>query len=135
MDNRLRILKVYYLLTPVFLAIELLFDFNIRITIPGESAAFKYIYYAVCFLCAFFVFNNPLTASVFSLVESVFNLFLLILSVMYPVSHVAASVGNANMNNYQFALSDLFHFLLVGSILLYAFYTNPLIAGPKKFRF
>lgn len=133
MDN-IKLLKTYYLLTPVFLAVEMLFDFNIRIAIPGESETFKYIYYAVCFLCAFFVFNNPLTATIFSLAECVLNIFLLILSIMYPVSHVAAALDNGNMANYRFAMSDLVHFMLVGSILLYAFYSNPVIKKSRKFR-
>lgn len=134
MINNTRMLKYYYLLTPVFFAIELMFDINIRITIPGESTAFRYIYYGVCFLCAFFVFSNPVTANFFSLAECVLNIFLLMLSIMYPVTSLAAGAETGNMTGYHFALSDLIHFLLAGSILLYAFYSNPIIRQSRKFR-
>lgn len=129
----IKYLKWYYLLTPVFALPEFLFDVEIRFAAPEAFQDYRYLYYGVCFLGAWFLFNNQLTASLFSLVECSINILLHILSILYPVMTMAATLDAGLQPKYRFDGFDLFHFGLVGVVLLYSFYSNPLILGSRRF--
>ena len=49
MEQNVKLLKYYYLLTPFFAAADIFLGINLRINIPGGHAAIEYVYYFICF--------------------------------------------------------------------------------------
>ena len=121
-------LKVYYLLTPVFAVLDYGFGIDIRLVMPGDSFTLEIIYYLVCFASPFFIFQSGLVAIIFSLAESTLNILLLILSVFIPVIMLSQNIDTKDANDFIFGMTDVLHFMLVGAVLLYGFYGNPLLA-------
>lgn len=122
-----RDLKVYYLLTPVFAVLDYGFGIDIRLVVPGGSMIIEMIYYLVCFASPFFIFQSGLVAIIFSLAESTLNILLLILSVFIPVIMMSQNFEANAANNFIFGVTEVLHFMLVGAVLLYGFYGNPLL--------
>ena len=132
MDQNVRFLKYYYLLTPAFALADILFGINLRISIPGGHAVIEYAYYAVCFGASFFVFNTAVSAAIFSLAECVINILLLILSVMWPIITLGAQIDGAAPARFDFGIPQLLHFIIAGGVLLYAFYKNQLVINSPR---
>lgn len=132
MDQHVRFLKYYYLLTPVFVLADIVFGVNLRISIPGGPEAIEYSYYAVCFISAFFVFKTALSAAIFSLAECVINILLLALSVMWPIIMLGHQVSSEAPSTFTFGMPELIHFIIAGGVLIYAFHANPLIMNSKR---
>ena len=121
-----RILKIYYLMTPVFMLLDFGAGLKLRVVLPTESGGLAFVYYALCFASAFFVFKQTMIAALFSLLESALNLLLLLLTVFLPVVSLGQDVdGGAG---FRFGVVELLHFFVVGSILLFCFYQNPLMS-------
>ena len=127
----LEMLRFYYLVTPLFLIVDLVFGFDLRVSLPSDQPEYKLIYYAICFAAGFTAFGSEIAAASFSLVESVVNLLLLILTVYWPIVTIGESVETGNVGRFGFGLVELMHFLIVGSVLLISFYSNPLIASRR----
>jgi len=124
------LIRLYYFITPLFFAMDLLFGVNFRITIPGsEGNTFYYLYIAVCFILGSFVFKSPSASSLFGLAESSINILLLILSVMLPIYSLAENLET--MNSFSFGTEDVIHFLIAGSVLMLSFHLNPLMHGKR----
>ena len=132
MNRSIRTLKYYYLVTPIFVGLDVIFDFNIRVTIPFGNESIEYLYYAICFSASFVLFRSERTASMFCLAECTINLAMLALSVVIPIANLGSSIENGGALSYQFGAAELTHFLVAGAILLFCFYTNPLIVHSKK---
>lgn len=120
------LIRLYYFVTPLFFAVDLLFGVNFRITIPGsEGDTFYYLYIAACFILGSFVFKSPLSSSLFGLAESSINILLLLLSIMLPIFSLAENLDT--MNSFSFGTQEIIHFLIAGTILMLSFHLNPLI--------
>lgn len=132
MKQNVQLLKYYYLLTPFFAAADILFDLNIRINIPGGHAAVEYVYYIICFFSSFIVFKTALSAALFSLVECIINILLLALSVMWPIITLGEKIDGSGTTQFNFGMPELIHFIIAGGVLLYSFYTNPLIMEGQR---
>ncbi len=132
MEQNVQLLKYYYLFTPVFAAADIFFDVNIRINIPGGHEAVEYVYYFICFFSSFFVFKTAISAALFSLFECVINIFLLALSVMWPIIMLGETIDSAGLSQFKFGMPELIHFIIAGGVLLYCFYTNPLIQKSRQ---
>lgn len=124
--NKNGLIRLYYFVTPLFFAIDLIFGVNMRVSIPGvEGDAFYYLYISACFILGSFVFKSPLSSSLFGLAESSINILLLILSVMLPIFNLAGNLDE--MNTFSFGVEEILHFLIAGSVLLLSFHLNPLM--------
>lgn len=132
MDQNIQFLKYYYLLTPLFAAADIILGINIRINIPGGHADIEYAYYLICFFSSFVVFKTALSAALFSLAECVINILLLALSVMWPIITAGKTINSAGTTQFNFGMPELIHFIIAGGVLLYSFYTNPLILKRRR---
>ena len=75
--GRFVLLRFYYILTPLFLVMELIWGIKVRVPLIMENAELRYAYYGVCF--AFGVicyFRHKLTAML-AMIESAINIALL----------------------------------------------------------
>lgn len=131
MMSQVQLLRLYYLFTPVFAVLDFVFGIDIRFKIPWDYDTVIGIYYAACFLGGLLVFKSPLTATLFGLFECSFNILLLLLSVMWPIATLGESAGNGAVPAFQFGPSELVQFILAGSVLLYSFYTCPLLKNNR----
>jgi len=129
--NIAQLMSYYYLATPVFLLIELVLGGNVRVVIPGDSHAFLYIYLAVCFAAGIFLRNKPSLMSLFGLVESIVNIALLILNIYLPVVMLGGQLEGESGPLLTYA--DILHFIIVGTVLLAAFYSNSLFRNVGRF--
>ncbi len=75
-------IRIYYALTPLFAALDLALDFNVRIAALGESA-WRWAWYGACLACL--AIRDPRWRALAALMESSLNFLLLTLSVMLPV--------------------------------------------------
>lgn len=123
------IINYYYLATPLFWFAEEILDTNVRVTIPSEWGISELTYLAVCFVLGSFVFKGELKGGLFGLAESSINITLLILSVMVPATGALAQGPDSD---FVFGMPQLANFMITGSVLLYCFYTNPLVNGKRK---
>ena len=117
-------IRFYYLATPVFFILHQYFGINLRVSIPTGQDAWLYLYYIICFAASFIVFKSVIAGALFTIIESSVNILLLILSVWLPI----INMGTGNMEQgMQFGVQEIIHFLIVGTILLVGFYSNPLL--------
>ncbi len=117
------LLSKYYLATPLFVLVEFVAGSDIRISIPWGGSYFLYL--GICFAVGIIFLKNSVVTNIFALVESSVNLILLFKSIYLPVFLMAGSPEQASAVNFE--KNDIIHFIMVGIVLLYAFYTNPLI--------
>jgi hypothetical protein len=126
-----RILRVYYAATPIFVLLDLLWHWNIR-TVGLESVpVLKYGYYVACTGCAVLGFLKPGLSAAIGLVESSTNLVALVLGVAVPIYvTMPQAIDGADIANplTPFAVTN---FVLTGSMLLVAFYSNPLVRNQR----
>lgn len=116
----------YYLATPLFAALELYSGNSLRVRIPWEGEQYVYIYLAACFAIGGFFLRKPPHLNLFAIFESSINLMLLVLSVYVPIVMAGSDIENGVRAGPRAV--DLIQFVLVGAVLLYGFYSNPLIA-------
>lgn len=121
-----RILKIYYLMTPAFMLLDYGAGLKLRIVFPAEIGSYTILYYAICFIGGFFAFKQTLIAALFCLFESSINILLLLLSIFLPV--LSPGQGDGDSPGYSFGGMDLIHFFIVGAVLLFGFYQNPLVS-------
>ena len=77
---RARLLRDYYLATPIFLLVDLLAGSNVRVSGLEAYPALKYGYYFFCFAAGLWALKRPGRSEGVALVESAVNIFVLILS-------------------------------------------------------
>ena len=121
------VLKGYYLATPVFLLIDLALGWSLRLTIPWETSAAWYGYYLLCFFIGYLLWGGSLLGYLLAIIESAVNITLLLMTVMVPLVHFDPATTQPETLGLS-TTGQLVHFLLVGSVFLIAFYTNPLIS-------
>lgn len=119
------LLSKYYLFTPIFLLVAIFADENIRVIIPSGEDYLLYLYMAGCFVIGGIFLKKSVHINLFALIESSVNLVLLFKSTYLPVFLMATNPEQAVAPKFE--MTDIIHFVMVGVVLLYAFYTNPII--------
>lgn len=130
-----KFIRYYYLVTPAFAVLDLALGVEIRISIPGDHETLEVFYYLFCFSSSFIFFGNELRAALFSLAECILNIVLLFLSVILPIVYLPETISSGETDAFQFGANELIHFSVAGGVLLYDFYSNPIILhgyGQKK---
>ncbi len=117
----------YYLATPLFLLLDIVFGYSIRISALDDSPVLQYGYYGVCFLAGILCFRHEVFSAVFGLFESVLNIFLLIWSIMGPYYAAIQKAAEGEPIDNPMSIDHLANFVIVGPVLLICFYNNPLI--------
>lgn len=75
-----RFLHAYYAATALFLALDLVFDINLRVAFFDASAHLRGAYYAVCFACLALMLTRPAWTVVIAAFESLVTLAALIIA-------------------------------------------------------
>ena len=114
-------IRNYYLLTPLFVAVDYLFGASFRVSGLADPD-YRLAWYGFCLLCAGACFFRIRYAPLIAIAESSVNLLILLLGVMLPIVQLgnldgdpAAGVG-INANN-------ILNFMLSGGVLLAVFHS------------
>ena len=77
-----RLIRAYYLGTPIFLLADLLFGVNVRVAFLDQWPAGKWAYYVLAFALGIIAWRRPELTAKIGLVESGANVALIIISVL-----------------------------------------------------
>ena len=118
-----RVLEVYYLATPLFFLVDLVWQAPIRVA-GIESQSWRYAYYAA--LVAFVILGRarPALRPLIGLTESSINLLLLILSIMLPIWGMADLVFTDQPVPPLFPPAKLWNFVLVAPMVVISIKLN-----------
>ena len=116
------LLRFYYILTPLFLVMELIWGIKIRVPLIMENAELRYAYYGMCF--AFGVicyFRNKLTPML-AMLESAINIALLCVGFYLSViSSYEYAAGEINEWPEALTLKGALGFVLAMTVWTIAF--------------
>ena len=126
-NNSVRFIQSYYLATPLFFIIDWVLGVNIRLVIPGGEDILYYLYYALCFIAGFLALKSDLLAALIALLECSVNILLLLLGILWPLLTIGDRIEAGAEVVYTFGMAELIHFAIAGSMLVLAFYQNPLM--------
>ena len=112
-------IRRYYLLTPLFIALDTLFGLTFRAS-GLTSPELRYLYYGFCLLCALACYWQHRYSALIAMAESSLNLLILLAGVMLPIVRLDNLSGDmaAGLN-----ADNLVNFLQSGGILLAVFYS------------
>ncbi len=90
---RQQILKFYYLTTPLFWMIDLIWGVNIRASGFDTYPVLKHIYYTTCLGCAAAIWKWPTYGEIIGLSESFVNILSIILGFLGPYYAMLGAVS------------------------------------------
>lgn len=83
-SSRYSIPRLYYLVTPAFIALDYAVGVNVRVAVLDDLPQYKNLYYGFCILCGLAVWFLPRYSAVVALVESPVNLLITVLGMFLP---------------------------------------------------
>ena len=122
MNIAARILLSYYLATPLFLLIDLVWHAPLRVAFI-QSDGMRLAYYGFCFLCGLVMWQKPLFAPALGMLESAVNLLLIMLSILLPIWGAADSLA-AGGGLPDFGLARIANVMLSGTMLVASFHVR-----------
>ncbi|GAA6150731.1 hypothetical protein [Pseudoteredinibacter isoporae] len=125
--NSAALINLYYWLSPVFLILYSSAGLDMRISIPGASPAWHYLYLGACFLLPCVLIKRPTARALFALGESSVNIFLLLYGLLNRYFQQLDALSNGMEGPGIINSTDILHFALAASVLALGFYGNPLV--------
>jgi len=121
----------FYLATPVFVLLDLIFDWDIRVSFLDEHAGWKYLYYTFCLAIGLVMWKLPALEAILGMVEGGVNMLLLTLSVMLPYYASIDLIANGEEIKNPLDNFGIFNYLLSGCFLLISMQMRNLEAGKR----
>jgi hypothetical protein len=90
----LRLIRGYYLGTPIFFLADVLFGLNIRVAFLDQWPTGKMVYYVFAFVLGILAWRKPEWTAKIGLIDSGANVLLIILSVMVWYGAVLDAAGS-----------------------------------------
>jgi hypothetical protein len=123
--NRLgRLLRGYYLATPVFMALDGIWGADLRVSFLDGAPHLKYGYYAACLALGIVMLRAPGMAPVATLLESGLNVLMLSLSVMLPYYRAIDAVAAGQPAAAPFDLYTVLNCVLCSAALTAGVYAR-----------
>ncbi|MDQ2070660.1 hypothetical protein [Natronospira bacteriovora] len=115
-----RWIQAWFLATPLFLVLDVLFGVEFRAAFLDQSAG-RMAWYGLCFGLGLLAWRWPAAGPLLALLESASNLLFLCLSVMLPIFAAGSAIGDSG----PVGLSGqrLLAFVLISVICLVSFYS------------
>lgn len=116
-----RLVWAYYIATPLFLIIELLWGISLRVS-PFLPTAMRYLYYTCCFGCGAACYLRPRSTPVIALAESTTNVVLIFVG--FGTALIKASVTVAETESFPEVLTfkSILGFGVIATIWIISFY-------------
>ena len=118
----LRLVLAYYLATPIFWLLEVVFDWQFRVAFWAEPK-WNAIYYSVLVILAVVAYVRPTWLALIALVESGGNIALHILSFAVPLFTLSDSVLQGRSATPDLSIGHVIGFLLAGLCMSLSFQT------------
>ena len=131
LTNHSTLIKTYYLLTPLFFLLDWLFGWSLRLSTPWQGVGLDLLYYAVCVVAVCVLHRQAQALALFGVFECSFNLLLLMLSVFLPYVTMGQVLSDGQVVDFVFGWQQLLQFVLVGGVLILAFYRNTAILAGR----
>lgn len=116
------ILRGLYYVTPAFMILDYVFDFNIRISFLSNIPKLKFIYYVICGLFAVFIYKFQSYTYYIAFLENILNLAINIIGFIYPYinyTDILLKHGTEDLKFYD--LQSIINFIISGTILIICF--------------
>ena len=116
--------RVYYLVTPAFVALDYFAGVNVRVAVLDAMPVYKYPYYGVCMIFGVIVFFAPKASPFVALFESLINILITALAIVLPYLENLAQVGAINGNwkaAETFGVEGIINIIIVGTMGTVAF--------------
>lgn len=124
--GRYSIPSIYYYMTPLFIALDYLFEINIRVTVLDSMPHYKPLYYGFCIFCGIGMFVLPRCTLILALFESVLNILLVVLTVFLPYVQILMQPDNILEAEWStpkvFTIRYIINLILAGTIATFAFH-------------
>ena len=121
---RQRFLQFYYLSTPIFAIMDIVWGINIWISFLDYFPFLKYAYYTIVFICGIYTYKYPQRADIVGILESNINIGILIVGFMSTYYNLASTIlENMTLDN-PFTAKAVINFSLSGFIFLISSYRN-----------
>jgi hypothetical protein len=120
--NAARLLRPYYLATPVFVLLDAGLGVNVRAAAFEASPELRYGYYAFLLLCAGLTLWRPALTGQVAFAESAISIFVLILGVVLPYANVLRALAAGATVRNPFTAAFVVNFVLSGTVALIAFH-------------
>jgi hypothetical protein len=128
MKSRLRLVRLYYLATPLFLIINETLGANIRVAVFEDRPALKYGYYLLCTLLGAIMLLRPAWTAILGLAESSTNITLLVLGYLAPHFRAISELATSGQLPQQHLAGEWFlNFAISAAAWTISFYRNPLV--------
>ncbi len=116
------LLSGYYIATPVFIIIELLWGAGFRVPFILANPFIRYSYYAVCFGCGAGCYLRPRAVPFIALFESIINVTLIFVG--YAITIAAARMSVMETGEAGEILSDnaMLGFFISASVAIFSFH-------------
>ncbi len=124
MPGSLKLIRSYYLATPVFILIDSIWGANLRIVGLEGHPELKYLYYLLCLGFGAATYLHLRWTVWIALLESSANVLLLILSIYLPMFRLMDSLFTDQPIANPFTPELVTNFIVAGGIWTFAFYSN-----------
>jgi hypothetical protein len=118
--SRLHLLQIYYLGTPVFFLLDVLWQARIRVSFVKDTSL-RYAYYLFCLLCGLVSYLCPHLAALVGLFESSLNIVLLVLGALLPLYRLPEQVLRGEAADLPVTATPIVNFCLSETILVMSF--------------
>ncbi len=112
------LIKWYYAGTAVFLLLDLILGFNLRLAFLDASLTARLLYYGFCFVCLALMVWRPAWTGVVGAVESLITLVALLLIVAPRVMMPTATLESGGA---PLSLRELMNFLMAGGAAYFSY--------------
>ncbi len=124
---RYSIPRLYYLVTPAFIALDYAVGVNVRVAVLDDLPQYKNLYYGFCILCGLAVWFLPQYSVVVALLESPVNLLITVLGMFLPyienLQRVATLDGDWKAAE-TFSVEGYTNLMIAGIIAVIAFHQS-----------
>ncbi len=124
--NANRIVKSYYIATPLFLILEFAFGFDLRVNFFIDDPVWRIVYYLFCFACMGVILWKPGYTIGIGILESGVNLVFLFVGAAlrwtFPFTWITEDGDEIAWLEDPVTVMDVMNFVLVGTILILCFH-------------
>lgn len=125
------LIKYFYLSTPLFFLLDVIFRYSIRFPYLDTVPTVKYTYYAITTACGLLIWFSRMPAWLVGFLESIFNLTIMIVAIFMSYMSIDQWIGGGPTAN-PFTVRAVIALALSGTCLLVSIYTNPIFKVAKE---
>ncbi|NOY66872.1 MAG: hypothetical protein GXP13_05635 [Gammaproteobacteria bacterium] len=118
MINKQKLILWFYLLTPAFFILDLLFSWDVRVSFLDDYTGWKILYYIFCFSIGLLMYRLPSLEYITGIIEGGVNILLLTLSVMLQYFNTIDNIGSSDEISNPLSITSVLNYLISGTFLL-----------------